>query len=343
MKRITKLFFACALTVPMLGGVAYADTWQQDETGWWCQNDNGGYYADGWHWIDANGDGVSECYYFDSDGYLLTDTTTPDGYQVSADGAWTVNGILQRKSSGPSSGSAVSQADALAIYQAAQERANTLDSLTARLDGAMGINMTVDGNTMSLPMTMSGTVQMKGVTSGNLSFLSTITVNFMGTDSTSTGFYTNGVYYMDTDGSKLSMAMPLENMINQAKNVLPSDSISADSFTYLQADSLSDGGWQLTYIMDTGSMLDQVKRVYETLGLSTDGLYQDNLNISQLEGTSVINSDGYPVSSEVRVSMDVSENGASSAIGVYMHYTYENPGQPADFVLPSTEGYVSIS
>ena len=42
-------------------------------------------------------DGVSECYYFDAEGWLLTATTTPDGYTVNADGAWTVNGIAQSR------------------------------------------------------------------------------------------------------------------------------------------------------------------------------------------------------------------------------------------------------
>ena len=45
--------------------------------------------VNGWRWIDGNQDGVSECYYFDAEGWL-TSTTTPDGYTVNADGAWTV-------------------------------------------------------------------------------------------------------------------------------------------------------------------------------------------------------------------------------------------------------------
>ena len=38
-----------------------------------------------WQWIDGNGDGVSESYYFDGNGYMLFNTTTPDGYTVNAD------------------------------------------------------------------------------------------------------------------------------------------------------------------------------------------------------------------------------------------------------------------
>jgi hypothetical protein len=55
--------------------------WKQDTNGWWYQNDNGGYPVNCWQ--DING----KQYYFNESGYILTNTTTPDGKQVGADGA----------------------------------------------------------------------------------------------------------------------------------------------------------------------------------------------------------------------------------------------------------------
>ena len=56
----------------------------------------------GWHWIDDNKDGISECYYFQeaSDGRrgrLYKGTTTPDGYTVNEKGQWTIDGVVQTK------------------------------------------------------------------------------------------------------------------------------------------------------------------------------------------------------------------------------------------------------
>ena len=52
----------------------------------------------GWMWIDADGDGTRECYYFDTnDGHMYVSTTTPDGYTVNEKGQWTENGIVQTK------------------------------------------------------------------------------------------------------------------------------------------------------------------------------------------------------------------------------------------------------
>lgn len=38
---------------------------------------------------------MAECYAFDREGWMYADTTTPDGYTVNSDGAWTVNGAVQ--------------------------------------------------------------------------------------------------------------------------------------------------------------------------------------------------------------------------------------------------------
>ena len=82
-----------------LSFVSYAGEWKQDTNGQWWQNDDGTYPKSSWQWIDGNQDGIAECYYFDENGYMMSDTTTPDKYQVNADGAWVVDGVVQSQSS----------------------------------------------------------------------------------------------------------------------------------------------------------------------------------------------------------------------------------------------------
>lgn len=95
-----KKALAAALAAAMTMAVSFqamAGEWRQNETGWWWQEDDGSYPVNTWKWLDGNEDGVSECYYFNDEGYLLTDTVTPDHYQVNADGAWTEEGAVQTK------------------------------------------------------------------------------------------------------------------------------------------------------------------------------------------------------------------------------------------------------
>ena len=47
-------------------------------------------FAGQWQWQDVNGDGISECYYYDDNGIMLTNTTTPQT-QTSGTASNTVN------------------------------------------------------------------------------------------------------------------------------------------------------------------------------------------------------------------------------------------------------------
>lgn len=95
-KRVTTGILAAIMTLSM-NITSFASGWQQDQTGWWWQRENGTYPTNCWEWIDGNGDGTAECYYFNSSGYMLENTVAPDGYTVNASGAWTVNGVVQTK------------------------------------------------------------------------------------------------------------------------------------------------------------------------------------------------------------------------------------------------------
>lgn len=101
MKLRKKLIALSALTLSLIMVVpVFADNpigWQKNETGWWYGTNATGttWYHDGWQWIDGNKDGISECYYFTPNGYIVTNGKTPDGYDVNTDGQWTINGVVQ--------------------------------------------------------------------------------------------------------------------------------------------------------------------------------------------------------------------------------------------------------
>lgn len=97
-KKIGVIALTLALTTASVTP-AFAASWQQDNIGYWYQEDNGSYPVNTWRWLDGNNDGIAECYYFDNNGYMLANTTTPDGYSVNSDGAWVENGVVQTQGS----------------------------------------------------------------------------------------------------------------------------------------------------------------------------------------------------------------------------------------------------
>ena len=90
-------FAAVAAFSSVMAFSAMAGVWKQDNVGWWYDNGNGTYPSNSWQWIDGDDNGTAECYYFDRTGYMLANTTTPDGYQVNGSGAWVQNGTVQTR------------------------------------------------------------------------------------------------------------------------------------------------------------------------------------------------------------------------------------------------------
>lgn len=89
---------------------AFAIYFPQGEIGWFEQG--GIYFRDNlswsnyyplplhskWRWLNIKGNNdLLTCYYINDNGFILRNTTTPDGYTVDEQGRWTVNGVVQTK------------------------------------------------------------------------------------------------------------------------------------------------------------------------------------------------------------------------------------------------------
>lgn len=136
MKKYTKTLLGLAGVLIMScfsGTTAFAAGWVLDSTGWWYDNGDGTWPAQSWKWLDGNQDGVAECYYFNENGYCLTDCVTPNSYQVNADGAWMENSIVQTLTVPENETAAESTGLQMKITVNGQELTATLeDNATAR-------------------------------------------------------------------------------------------------------------------------------------------------------------------------------------------------------------------
>ena len=123
-----KKLYVSALTAMALSAMsvsaAFAGTWRTGASSpdsWWYDNGDGSYAANGWHWIDGNGDGVEECYCFDANGWLYTGTVTPDGFTVDANGAWTDGGSVRTRGAAAGAAQAAAQGSAAGTAQGASQ------------------------------------------------------------------------------------------------------------------------------------------------------------------------------------------------------------------------------
>lgn len=80
-KDLTKVIALATITTALiaLNPIGASASWKQDNTGWWYTE--GSSWATGWRLLDGN------WYYFNSDGYMVTNTSI-GGYYLNENGAW---------------------------------------------------------------------------------------------------------------------------------------------------------------------------------------------------------------------------------------------------------------
>lgn len=138
--------------VLVMSTTALAGVWRTgavpNENRWWFDDENGSYAANEWRWLDGNGDGVAECYSFDSEGWMYADTTTPDGYQVNADGAWIVDGAVQTQQvQQPQQNTSQARSDSrilIAYYTLPETDGTDTDSGASRVAAGSGVQGNVE-------------------------------------------------------------------------------------------------------------------------------------------------------------------------------------------------------
>lgn len=97
MKKGIAVLAAAGCMALAMSVTAFAGQWKEDSKGWWYDNEDGTYPASCGKWIDGNGDGIAEYYYFNEKGYMLSGGMTPDGKTVTVDGKWIKEGTIQTR------------------------------------------------------------------------------------------------------------------------------------------------------------------------------------------------------------------------------------------------------
>ena len=88
-RKIVAVFTTAVLLAAFAAQTVLALGWETDTNGRKYLQQDYQYVKNGWKWIDEY------CYYFDADGYVVTNGVTPDNYTVDQAGIWTVDGVRQ--------------------------------------------------------------------------------------------------------------------------------------------------------------------------------------------------------------------------------------------------------
>lgn len=330
MRKWTKITLLSAVFALSMSATAFAGQWQQNSTGWWWQEDDGTYPQNTWMWLDGNGDGTAECYYFDSAGYMASNTYV-DGYQIDGNGCWVQNGQVQVQT-------AAVENDAMKALRAATERSQSLTSMDT--DYLMNMQISMEGLTMD--MNMNGNMKLKNIYTDQMQFMMSMDLSLLGETVQMDYFYKDGWCYYDMDGQKYKMAMDMTTAMNNAKTA---SLLSTDQLAYIKDASSAangDGTTTIYFTADGETLTDMVQSVLGSMGTDYTSM-MDQISMDVYKGELTVDGAGNITQEKALMDMTVNYEETPMTYHMYMECNIKNPGQPVDFALPSTDGYTDIA
>ncbi|MDK2965421.1 hypothetical protein [Lacrimispora sp.] len=334
MKKLMKVFAAASLLSLSIASTAMAGTWKQDSEGWRWKEDDHTYTASAWKWIDSDKDGMAEYYYFDDNGFLVTNAKTPDGRTVNENGAWTDDGIIRLRAANPSTALEMKKKGEL-LYHEADKKSSSLPGQDINAD----INLDVYYNSVQLPININMQMKYHDIDTPNMEFLTYSNIKAMELEKTESSFYTNGCYYSNSgDNQKFKVNIGYEDMskhltlgglTGQFAKLLNNVQIAQDKA----------GNNVLFYSTEAGGLEQYLNTFYDKVWPS---LTYSDFKITGVNGKAVFTPEGYFSKESLLISMIITEEEETMRINMNVNLDYNNPGQAVTITFPSTDGYEEI-
>lgn len=237
-------------------------------------------------------------------------------------------------------GTALAAEDPAALLERVTQKANELDSMDCDL-GVHAVMVMQDPEMdldLSLNLDMMMNMKMDQIKSGNLRYKADMAMEFLGQTEYATVFYKDGYYYMDSNGEKIKYPMDLNSMIASVEQTTAAADLAPSLMKSL---SVREEGENrvLSYVADPAKMNAYVQDALKPLLGSMDV----GMIIREVKGEYVINKDDYYTSMNMYMVIDMSSYGETLRIIMLLEGNFNNPGQPVNLELPSTDGYSDLS
>ena len=237
-------------------------------------------------------------------------------------------------------GTALAAEDPAALLERVTQKANELDSMDCDL-GVHAVMVMQDPEMdldLSLNLDMMMNMKMDQIKSGNLRYKADMAMEFLGQTEYATVFYKDGYYYMDSNGERIKYPMDLNSMIASVEQTTAAADLAPSLMKSL---SVREEGENrvLSYVADPAKMNAYVQDALKPLLGSMDV----GMIIREVKGEYVINKDDYYTSMNMYMVMDMSSYGETLRIIMLLEGNFNNPGQPVNLELPSTDGYSDLS
>lgn len=177
---------------------------------------------------------------------------------------------------------------------------------------------------------MNFDTKLQTVDKDQLKMSMTSTLNMLGQTMDMNMYYSDGYYYMNTNGTKQKIKMDIAGLQKQIQSTTGQTSLSAKYYKDLKL-SEKDGNTVLKYSINNDGLNQYVKDVTSQMTTVTGG--SNSIKISSLTGTKTLNDKDLPVKESIQMVMESGDNETGS-ITLKMNLTYHDSGKSVTVTLP---------
>jgi len=222
--------------------------------------------------------------------------------------------------------------DAKAVYTAAMEQTQKLDSLDCSMQ--MDMTMNVQGQTYDVKIDLDMLAEnVSSATDLKMSMNMVYDMGTLGSDTTKM-YYGDGYIYMDTQGLKVKAALSSDQFEGASQGVID---VSADLLSDLKSEV--DGDNTIVSYSCSGEAITELMNQLKTVG---DASIYEGMSLESAEGTLVINKDGYITSQTLNMLMNYDYDGETYNYDMKMVITYNNPGKEVTVEMPDASEYTEM-
>lgn len=251
----------------------------------------------------------------------------------------------------------------LQLINDAQARQIAADSMDALMKMNMNMDMSIsdastgENQNLAVGMDLDMAMKMKNITSPeNMQYIIDMNMTMPGLSDEALSmrmFYTDSWLYSDVAGEKTKQYIDPAlysgaQLTDSMQQILTSSTYDTSFFKSLTVTSHNtdnaEGNTVLAYTMDGSEIMDYVNQIYESVGMNLSDLGL-TMSISDVKGEITVNPAGYIINDKLDMSLNMSGSSLgldNIGVTVTADVTYNNPGAPVNFDIPSTEGYQEI-
>ena len=153
-------------------------------------------------------------------------------------------------------------------------------------------------------------------------------------------YYTDGYYYMNTNGTKQKMKMDITSLKKQIQSTTGQTSLPIKYYKDLKL-SEKEGNTVIKYSINNDGLNQYVKDITSQMTTITGN--NNSIKISSLTGTKTLNDKDLPVAESIKMVMESNDEEVGK-ITIKMDLTYHDPGKSVSVTLPDDlNSYTEIS